>query len=95
MAKCKDCGITTGRGKRHKPDCPAKKTSTATTTATASSGIRIDGRTSIPNLLKWQAEIEEQLKGRKASDVKSVKKAMAEIAGLEEKLAEAKRLAGV
>ena len=94
MAKCKYCGITTGRGKRHEDDCdrPNKATTNATT---ASGGIRIDGRTPIPKLLTWQAEIEAELKRRKPADIKAVKKAIDEIDALEVRLAEAKGLAGI
>ena len=46
-------------------------------------------------LLKWQAEIESEIKKRKPADVKAVKKAIDAIENLEEQLAEAKQLAGL
>ncbi len=87
--KRKSCGITTGVGKRHKDGCPEKKSGKTKT------GLTIDGATPIPNLLTWQAQITEQLKLRKATDVKKVKEAIAEIGSLETRLAKAKELAGV
>ncbi len=91
--KCEFCQIIMGRGKRHKSNC--KRPKTTTTTATKSSGLRIDGRTPIPKLLTWQSEIETQLKSRKPAEVKEVKKAIDEIDALETRLAKAKELAGV
>ena len=97
MAKCKHCGITTGPGKRHKDNCPskAKPSKEKDSSATSSGGMRIDGRTSIPILLKWQTEIETQLKKRPAADVREVKKAIDRVDDLRAKLKQAEADAGL
>jgi hypothetical protein len=97
MAKKKTCpkcgGSARGRGYSHEPSCADYKGSTSKA-STSSGGFRIDGRTSIPNLLKWQGEIQEQLESRDKAEVRRVKKAIEELEGLRAKLREAEKLAG-
>lgn len=93
---CPECGgPARGRGYTHASTCVNLNWARVGASKATLPVLKIDGRTTIPKLLKWQAEIEAELKKRKPADIKAVRKAIDEIESLEERLAEAKQLAGL
>ena len=91
---CEHCGIETGRGKRHKDDCPnkAKPSKGKDSAMGASGGFRIDGRTSIAKLVKMEAEIRDELDERMKTnkpEVVTMRKRYESLSKLEDQAAEA------